>query len=113
MIAKKIAELRILKGWTQEDLAAKSGIPRGVISRYEISSIPSIKNMEKLTTTFGVTRNYFYQKKSSDKIEEEYDLLPPTIKRKLRKVLGFDPAYQRIIISMIDALDEKGTRSKA
>ena len=64
--AKKLKELRIEKGLTQEELAKKSGISLKTISRYELGeTLPrSQKYYEKLAEALDVDTNYFLSKEA-------------------------------------------------
>lgn len=54
-VATKVRELREKKGWTQEILAEKSGLPQSHISRIEGGRLsPSRKTIEKLASALGV-----------------------------------------------------------
>lgn len=54
-IGKTIQEMRNGKGWTQTDLAQKSGLQQSHISRLEAGEhSPSWKTLEKIATAFGV-----------------------------------------------------------
>jgi transcriptional regulator with XRE-family HTH domain len=54
---KKLIELRALKGWTQSDLAWRSGVPQPTISKIEKGVIEgySVRSMKRLADTLGVT----------------------------------------------------------
>lgn len=61
MIEKKIKQLRLSRGWTLEELAAKMGgsISKQAISKYECGlSFPSPKNLLKLAQVFDVKTVY-------------------------------------------------------
>lgn len=46
--------LRVVRGWTQDDLAKASGIPNSSISDYERGKkVPSLKTLERLTAAMG------------------------------------------------------------
>lgn len=58
-IGKIISDLRDQKGWSQSDLAAKSGISRVMIGKYEREeAVPSIEVARKIANTFEVTLDY-------------------------------------------------------
>lgn len=46
--------LRVVRGWTQDDLAKASGTPNSSISDYERGKkVPSLKTLERLTAAMG------------------------------------------------------------
>ena len=56
LLAKRIKELRLEKGWSQEDLAAASGLHRtyiGTVERAEQSI--TVDNIDKLAIALGVS----------------------------------------------------------
>lgn len=56
LLAKRIKELRLEKGWSQEDLAAASGLHRtyiGTVERAEQSI--TVDSIDKLARALGVT----------------------------------------------------------
>jgi transcriptional regulator with XRE-family HTH domain len=54
---KKLIELRALEGWTQTDLAYRSGVVQATISKIEKGILVgySVRNMKKLADALGVT----------------------------------------------------------
>jgi len=62
LLAKKLRELRAERDWSQEDLAAASGLHRtyiGTIERSEQSI--TIDNIQKLADAFEVTISELFQ----------------------------------------------------
>jgi transcriptional regulator with XRE-family HTH domain len=48
--------LRIIRGWTQDDLGKASGIPNSSISDYERGKkVPGLRSLERLTAAMGFT----------------------------------------------------------
>lgn len=61
---KIIADLRIKKGWSQQELANRAHVKQPYISRWETGErTPSLKNAQKLADAFGVTLNYLVGKR--------------------------------------------------
>ena len=60
-LAQKIKLLRSEKGWTQEELAKKSGVSIQSIKRYEtgIGENITTSNLEKIAKVFDVKKSYF------------------------------------------------------
>ncbi len=64
-ISVRLRELREVKGWSQAELARRSGVNQAVISRLESSETQSIKfpNLEKLAKALGCDPGYLIVKK--------------------------------------------------
>ena len=76
---KIITNLREQNGWSQTDLADKSGVSRVMIGKYERSeAIPSIEVAKKIADTFEVSLDYLvgegmnakFDKKTLQRLEE-------------------------------------------
>lgn len=84
---EKIKRLRISKGWTQGQLAIRSGLPRTTIASLENrgASRPSAETLDSLASAFGVTVRELLDKpnkkttpaESPDDILERYRLAAP------------------------------------
>jgi transcriptional regulator with XRE-family HTH domain len=56
---KIITDLRKEKGWSQTDLAHKSGVSREMIGKYEREeAVPSIEAAKKIADAFAVSLDY-------------------------------------------------------
>jgi transcriptional regulator with XRE-family HTH domain len=55
-VSLRIAELRQLKGWSQSELARRSGVPQSTISRLELRQVGvvGLDVLEKLANALGV-----------------------------------------------------------
>jgi len=80
---KIISDLRDQKSWSQSDLAARSGISRVMIGKYEREeAIPSIEVAKKIAQAFEVTLDYIggegtsasFDKKTIKRIQQIEDL---------------------------------------
>lgn len=111
MISKKLIELRKAKGWTQQKVAKETGIPRAMISRYEIDTIPREDNMKKITDAFGLPEDYFFSIATENKKAFDF-ALDPIANRMISDLLELPKEQQTVIYSMIQTLSEK-SRSKA
>ena len=60
----RIQELREVKGWSQAELARRSGVSQSTISRLEAGTTPSIdlNNLEKLASALGCDPGYLVVK---------------------------------------------------
>ncbi len=61
----RIQELREVKGWSQAELARRSGVSQSTISRLEAGTTPSIdlNNLEKLAQALRCDPGYLIVKK--------------------------------------------------
>lgn len=54
-----MADLREKQGWSQTDLASKSGVSRVMIGKYERGeAVPSVEAAKKIADAFGVSLDY-------------------------------------------------------
>ena len=63
MLANKIKKLRKARGWTQAELARRTGVTSDTTSQYEKKGLPSFQNLQKLANAFEVPIDYFYATK--------------------------------------------------
>lgn len=74
-ILERITELREIKGWNQNQLSNKSGIPYTTISSWIANdTVPSIKSLKMICNALDITLSQFF---SDDNVIE----LTPTQKR--------------------------------
>lgn len=79
---ERITYYRNQKGWTEYQLAEKSGLTQSTISSwYRKNLIPSIPSLEKICTAFGITLSQFF---SSE--ETSFSLTP--VQHQLLKEAG-------------------------
>ena len=56
-----ITQYRQARGWTEYQLAERSGLPQSTISSwYRKSMIPSIPSLEKICAAFGITLSQLF-----------------------------------------------------
>lgn len=61
MVGERIKKQRKLKGFTQKELAEKSGISISSIEKYESGRLnPSFKNAERIANVLNMGISYFY-----------------------------------------------------
>lgn len=54
-VGKKVAKLRKLRDWTQDDLAKKMDVHKSHVSRWELGHmVPRVDTLQKLAEIFGV-----------------------------------------------------------
>ena len=60
-ILDKITQLRLERGWSEYQLAEKSGLTQSTISSwYRKNMIPTIPSLEKICTAFGITLSQLF-----------------------------------------------------
>lgn len=61
-----ITEYREKRGWTEYQLAKRSGLPQSTISSwYRKNMIPTIPSLEKICTAFGITLSQLFAEDDS------------------------------------------------
>ncbi len=60
-ILVSITEYREQRGWTEYQLAERSGLPQSTISSwYRKNMVPTIPSLEKICTAFGITLSQLF-----------------------------------------------------
>ena len=60
-ILATITQYRQARGWTEYQLAEKSGLPQSTISSwYRKNMIPTVPSLEKICTAFGITLSQLF-----------------------------------------------------
>lgn len=60
-VLDRIARYRDQKGWSEYQLAVKSGLTQSTISSwYRKDLLPSISSLEKICSAFGITLSQFF-----------------------------------------------------
>lgn len=68
-VLNKITMLRKERGWTEYELAEKSGLTQSTISSwYRKNMTPTIGSLEKICAAFGITLSQFFLEESSKTI---------------------------------------------
>lgn len=58
---ERITTLRLERHWSEYQLAEKSGITQSTISSWNRQNVvPSVPNLEKICTAFGITLSQFF-----------------------------------------------------
>ena len=93
-----IATLRKEKGWSQVDLADRSGVSREMIGKYERGkAIPSVDAAKKIADAFEVSLDYLV----GDGITAAFD--KKTVHR-LQEIQAMDSQAQDSLFNIIDAV---------
>lgn len=65
-VLDRISRYRDQKGWSEYQLATKSGLTQSTISSwYRKDLLPSISSLEKICTAFGITLSQFFSESES------------------------------------------------
>lgn len=108
MIGTKMVELRKSKGWTQQDLSEKTGIPRSMISRYELNfTTPGKKNLRAILHAFDLPEEYFYGLAVESKGVFSPLPVPKDNGNIINDLLSLPKKEQRIVFAIIRSLKEK------
>jgi transcriptional regulator with XRE-family HTH domain len=97
-IAKIIADLRKQKGWSQTELADKSGVSREIIGKYERGeAAPSIEFAKRIADAFGVSLDYLV----GEGINASFD--KKTVKR-IQEIENMKPEFKDCVFKMLDSI---------
>ena len=87
-----IRKNREARGWTEYQLAERSGLPQSTISSwYQKGMTPSFSSLEKICDAFGLTLSQFFADGEA--------LLALTLR--------LSPAQQRALVSVMDSMLEE------
>lgn len=65
-ILAAITEYRMERGWTEYQLAERSGLPQSTISSwYRKNMVPSIPSLNKICAAFGITMSQLFSEDDS------------------------------------------------
>lgn len=66
---ERITALRLERHWSEYQLAEKSGITQSTISSWTRQNVvPTIPNLEKICTAFGITLSQFFLEDTSEAV---------------------------------------------
>lgn len=96
-ILSTITAYRQDRGWTEYQLAERSGLPQSTISSwYRKHMIPSIPSLQKICDAFGITLSQLFA------YEEAPVSLTPSQKKLLERWSRLNSEQQEIIFQLID-----------
>jgi len=104
MTASKILEARTKKGFSQGELAKRSGVYKSTIQRYEKGAKPIRRNLEKLAKALDVSIEFFFQEDRNPRRALNSGI---GLAEKIKKVVEFTSAEQRAVEEIIDQILEK------
>lgn len=98
-ILATIAQYRKERGWTEYQLAERSGLPQSTISSwYRKSMIPTIPSLEKICAAFGITLSQLFAEEDA----------PVSLTKSQRLLLErwskLDDDQQAVIFALIDKM---------
>ena len=98
-ILTTITELREARGWTEYQLAERSGLCQSTISSwYRKNLIPSIPSLEKICSAFGITLSQLLAE------EDSPVSLTTSQKELLQRWARLNEEQQSIILTLIDRM---------
>ena len=75
-VLKTIAAHRTARGWSEYQLADKSGLPQSTISSwYRKGMMPTIPSLEKICTAFGITLSQLFAENEMIELTPELKVL--------------------------------------
>lgn len=98
-ILERISKFRGERGWSEYQLAERSGVPQSTISSwYKKSMTPSFASLEKICNAFGVSMSQFFAESDNPIFlsENQYALL--------EKWELLTPLQKERFLSLIDAI---------
>lgn len=98
-ILATISEYRMERGWSEYQLAEKSGLPQSTISSwYRKNMMPSVPSLEKICAAFGITLSQLFA------AGEEAVVLTDTQRRLLRGFARLNEQQQESFLSLMDKM---------
>lgn len=98
-ILATITTYRQDRGWTEYQLAERSGLPQSTISSwYRKNMIPTIPSLEKICTAFGITLSQLFAE------EDSLVSLTDTQKKLLERWSRLNQEQQAVVFALIDKM---------
>lgn len=98
-VLKQISRLRQERGWSEYQLAERSGVPQSTISSwYRKNMTPSLSSLEKICDAFGLSLSRFFD----DGTDAVYLTFPQ--RELLKKWDMLSEAQKTALVSLIDAI---------
>ena len=96
-----IRKNREARGWTEYQLAERSGLPQSTISSwYKKGMTPSFSSLEKICEAFGLTLSQFFAD------GEDRVALTPDQRRLLDRWNRLSPAQQHSLLALMDTMTD-------
>ena len=107
---ERLAELRKAAGYTQQELAAASGVSRRMIVYYEAQQEPPLADVvAKLAPLLATNADAMLGLVAPKKART---LADPRVARRLHAIEQLPPGEKRQLLQLIDAFVEHGRRKK-
>lgn len=98
-ILSAITAYREERGWTEYQLAERSGLPQSTISSwYRKQMVPSIPSLEKICNAFGITLSQLFAE------GDEPVTLTPSQKALLERWSRLTTAQQAAVFALLDCM---------
>ncbi len=95
-INKILIELRKEKGWSQSDLASKTGVSQVMVGKYERGdAIPSFEVAKKIADAFEVSLDYLVGEGQNAKFDKK-------ILQRIQDIQNLDTDTRSILFDVID-----------
>ena len=98
-VLARITEYREARGWTEYQLAEKSGLPQSTISSwFRKGMMPTITSLEKICNAFGITISQLFAR------EDELVALTPAQRKLLETWSRLDDEQQAAVFQLIEKM---------
>lgn len=98
-ILTAITKYREARGWTEYQLAERSGLPQSTISSwYRKNMIPTVSSLEKICMAFGVTLSQLFAE------DDELVSLTDSQKKLLERWSRLSEEQQSVVFALIDKM---------
>ena len=98
-LLETITKYRQARGWTEYQLAEKSGLPQSTISSwYRKNMIPTVPSLEKICNAFGITLSQLFSK------NEEAVTLTKEQKDFLKAFSRLNEEQQKVIFDLMNKM---------
>lgn len=101
-VLSAITEYRLERGWSEYQLAERSGLPQSTISSwYRKDIVPTVPSLEKICDAFGITLSQLFATDGN----------PVTLTARQKELLErwdkLDEEQQKIVFQLIDNMNSK------
>ena len=101
-VLSAITEYRLERGWSEYQLAERSGLPQSTISSwYRKDIVPTVPSLEKICDAFGITLSQLFATNGD----------PVTLTARQKELLELwdrlDEEQQKIVFQLIDNMNSK------
>ena len=101
-VLSAITEYRLERGWSEYQLAERSGLPQSTISSwYRKDIVPTVPSLEKICDAFGITLSQLFATDGN----------PVTLTAKQKELLErwdrLNEEQQKIVFQLIDNMNSK------